>query len=148
LKQTLTEVGIMLDLCYVSKRVVFVALFLFFAGDFTARAGDLQNGRASWYSTEECGYKTASGKPLDDDALTAAHKSLPMGSLVCVTNLETNRSVVVKIIDRGPYKRGRIIDLTRSAFSRIASCEKGIVRISIRVISLGKSKVVSGSGGV
>jgi len=132
-------------LCNVGRIVVFVALFLFFAGDFTAKAGDLQSGRASWYSTEECGYKTASGRPLDDDALTAAHKSLPMGSLVCVTNLETNRSVVVKIIDRGPYKRGRIIDLTRSAFNQIASLNKGLVRISLRVISLGKSKVVSRS---
>jgi rare lipoprotein A len=71
-----------------------------------------ETGIASVYSTREQGSKTASGRPLNDGALTAAHKSLPFGTRVRVTNKRNGRSVVVTITDRGPFVRGRIIDLT------------------------------------
>jgi rare lipoprotein A len=71
-----------------------------------------ETGIAFVYSTREQGSKTASGRPLNDGALTAAHKSLPFGTRVRVTNKRNGRSVVVTITDRGPFVRGRIIDLT------------------------------------
>src|SRR5262245_12300916 len=74
-----------------------------------------ESGIASRYSTREQGTKTASGRPLRDGALTAAHKTLPFGSRVRVTNRANGRSVVVTITDRGPFVRGRIIDLTVAA---------------------------------
>jgi len=97
-----------------------------------------KSGYASWYSTDDQeGTKTASGVPLDDEKMTAAHPSLPFGSLVRVTNLETSQTVVVEIIDRGPYvrkKRWRVIDLTQAAFEKIAPLERGVVPIRIEVI--------------
>jgi peptidoglycan lytic transglycosylase len=71
-----------------------------------------ESGIASHYSTRELGPRTASGGSLNDGALTAAHKTLPFGSRVRVTNNANGRSVVVTITDRGPYVRGRVIDLT------------------------------------
>jgi rare lipoprotein A len=71
-----------------------------------------ESGIASLYSTRELGTKTASGRALHDGALTAAHKTLPFGSRVRVTNHANGRSVVVTVTDRGPYARGRVIDLT------------------------------------
>lgn len=71
-----------------------------------------QTGIASVYSTRKGGDKTASGIRLKDDALTAAHKTLPFGTRVRVTNMRNGRSVVVVVVDRGPFIRGRIIDLT------------------------------------
>lgn len=72
-------------------------------------------GMASWYGPGFHGRRTASGERFNQYAMTAAHKTLPLGSLVLVTNLETNHSVVVRINDRGPYVRGRIIDLSKGA---------------------------------
>ena len=71
-----------------------------------------ESGIASHYSTREQGTRTASGHPLHDGALTAAHRTLPFGSRVRVTNHANGRSVVVTITDRGPFARGRVIDLT------------------------------------
>ena len=71
-----------------------------------------ENGIASHYSTREQGTRTASGHPLHDGALTAAHRTLPFGSQVRVTNHANGRSIVVTITDRGPFTRGRVIDLT------------------------------------
>src|SRR5262245_50885296 len=71
-----------------------------------------ESGIASHYSTRELGTRTASGRPLHDGALTAAHRTLPFGSRVRVTNHANGRSVVVTITDRGPFARGRVIDLS------------------------------------
>jgi len=79
---------------------------------FSGVAAQAQTGLASVYSTREGSSRTASGIPLRDGALTAAHKTLPLGSRVRVTNLRNHRSIVVMITDRGPFVRGRIIDLT------------------------------------
>ena len=71
-----------------------------------------ESGIASLYATREQGTRTSSGRALHDGALTAAHKTLPFGSRVRVTNRTNGRSVVVTITDRGPFVRGRVIDLT------------------------------------
>ncbi len=74
-----------------------------------------ETGLASWYGPPYAGRKGADGTVYDQNAMTAAHLTLPMGTMVRVTNLTTNQSVVVKITDRGPFVRGRIIDLSLAA---------------------------------
>jgi rare lipoprotein A len=88
-----------------------------------------ESGIASHYSTHELGTKTASGRPLHDGALTAAHKTLPFGSHVRVTNHANGRSVVVTITDRGPFARGRVIDLTAAGARALGF--SGLARVSL-----------------
>jgi rare lipoprotein A len=91
-------------------------------------------GVASYYGQKFAGRPTASGERFDPDGLTAAHRSLPFGTKVRVTNLANNRSVVVRINDRGPFVRGRIIDLSSAAFARIAQLNQGVARVRVHVL--------------
>ncbi|MEO3428551.1 septal ring lytic transglycosylase RlpA family protein [Pelagibius sp. CAU 1746] len=92
-------------------------------------------GLASWYGPGFHGRRTASGKRFDMAALTAAHRSLPFGSRVRVTNLANGRSVVVLINDRGPYVKPRIIDLSRAAARELDFLEDGITRVRIDLLA-------------
>ncbi len=94
----------------------------------------VQYGVASWYGKKFHGNPTASGEIYDMYQLTAAHKTLPLGTYVMVTNLENNRSVEVKINDRGPFVRGRIIDLSYAAASSIDIVERGTSRVRVVVL--------------
>jgi rare lipoprotein A len=98
-------------------------------------ASQKETGIASYYAKKFHRRKTASGESLDNHALTAAHKTLPLGSRVVVRNVNNGKSVTVRITDRGPYVKGRIIDLTQGAFSRIASLDKGVAKVEIRVVN-------------
>lgn len=98
------------------------------------RAGYVETGKASFYANKHQLKKTASGEIYDHKLSTAAHKTLPFGVNVRVTNLENGKSVVVKINDRGPFVKGRIIDLSRSAFDRIANKASGVIEVKIEVI--------------
>ena len=89
---------------------------------------------ASYYARILHHRKTASGERFDNYAMTAAHKTLPFGSEVKVTNLNNGKSVTVRINDRGPFVKGRIIDLSRAAFSQIADINKGVVKVEISVV--------------
>lgn len=93
------------------------------------------NGTASWYSYQASNrsHKTASGEVFSPKKLTAAHKTLPFGTKVKVTNLDNKKSVVVTINDRGPFVRGRIIDLSKSAAKIIGMT--GIEKVSLRIVS-------------
>ena len=91
-----------------------------------------ESGIASHYSTSEQGTRTASGRALDDGALTAAHKTLPFGSRVRVTNHANGRSVIVTITDRGPFVRGRVIDLTTAGARALGF--SGVARVSVERI--------------
>jgi len=91
-----------------------------------------ESGICSWYGSEAHGHYTASGEIFDKNALTAAHKTLPFGTRVKVTNSENGKTVDVRITDRGPFVRGRILDLSEAAFKRVADLGKGIVRCSYR----------------
>jgi rare lipoprotein A len=93
-----------------------------------------QIGRASWYGREHHGRPTASGARFDMNALTAAHRSLPLGTMLRVRNLANGRSVVVRVNDRGPFVDGRIIDLSRAAAGRIGLTEQGIGLVSLTVV--------------
>lgn len=93
-----------------------------------------QRGRASWYGSRFHGRRTASGERFNAYAHTAAHRSLPFGTRVRVTNLRNGRSVVVRINDRGPYSGGRIIDLSRAAAETIGMLRSGTAPVRVEVI--------------
>jgi len=105
----------------------------------SAARGFVEEGYASWYGMEggrvrEHGKPTASGRPYDQNALTAAHKTLPLGTRVKVTNLENRRTVVVVINDRGPYIEGRIIDMTLRGARILGFKEAGTARVRIEAL--------------
>lgn len=90
------------------------------------------NGNASWYGPGFHGKKTASGKLFNAKSLTAAHKTLPFGTKVKVTNKVNGKSVIVSINDRGPYVKGRVIDLSKAAASAIGM--SGVGTVSLKVL--------------
>ena len=92
------------------------------------------DGVASYYGKEHHGKKTANGEIFDMNKLTAAHRSLPFGSQVKVTNLSNQRSVIVRINDRGPYYKGRIIDLSLAAAERLEMLTIGITKVKVEVL--------------
>jgi rare lipoprotein A len=87
--------------------------------------------KASWYRPGFAGRRTSSGERFNPDQLTAASKTLPIGSVVRVTNVENGRSVNVRINDRGPYVRGRSLDLSRRAAQKIGMTHKGVARVKV-----------------
>lgn len=105
--------------------------------------GSRQIGRASWYGPYHHGRKTANGEIYDMNALTAAHRTLPLGTWVRVTNLGNGRTVVVRLNDRGPYIDGRIIDLSRKAAEVLGMVEKGLAEVSIEVLKRASGRNVS-----
>ena len=96
--------------------------------------GYTQSGKASYYAMKFQSKKTASGELYDRAEKTAAHKKLPFGTKVKVTNTKNSKSVIVKINDRGPFVKGRIVDLSSSAFSSIANLDAGVIEVKIKVI--------------
>jgi rare lipoprotein A len=91
-------------------------------------------GVASFYGRECKGRPTASGERFDPSRLTAAHRTLPLGTCVRVTNLENGRRIVVRINDRGPYIHGRVIDLSRAAARRLGFADDGITRVRLEIL--------------
>jgi rare lipoprotein A len=94
-----------------------------------------QVGVASWYGAWHHGRTTASGERFDQRQLTAAHRSLPFGTRARVINLANGRSVVVRINDRGPFARGRVIDLSYAAASALGMVRRGTARVRIEVLA-------------
>ncbi|MGE5219904.1 MAG: septal ring lytic transglycosylase RlpA family protein [Chloroflexota bacterium] len=91
-------------------------------------------GEASWYGPGFRGKKTASGDVFDDEKFTAAHKTLPLGSRVRVTNLSNKKFVEVEINDRGPFVAGRIIDLSRAAARRLGMIDDGTAKVQVELL--------------
>ncbi|TLX73073.1 septal ring lytic transglycosylase RlpA family protein [Labilibacter sediminis] len=108
-------------------------LFLLFIVSFTLVTAQEQ-GKASYYADKFEGRKTASGEIYHHHLKTAAHRTLPFGTMVRVTNLSNNKTVDVKINDRGPFIAGRIIDLSKSAAQEIGAVQKGIVDVKLLVL--------------
>jgi len=100
-------------------------------GQFTFKT---QVGMASYYADQFHGRPTASGQIFDMNALTAAHRTLPLGTTVRVTSLDTGKSVEVLVNDRGPFVKGRVIDLSKGAAEKIGLAERGIGLVKIEVI--------------
>jgi rare lipoprotein A len=99
--------------------------------------GFVQQGLASWYGRDFHGRPTASGEIYDMYAPTAAHKTLPLGSYLRVTNLTNGRSMVVRVNDRGPFVKGRIVDLSYAAARELGMLETGVA--PVRIEALGRS---------
>ena len=129
---------------YLLKLLSFSAIILFFiavSGCSTVPTGGRDNwigytesGKASFYADKFQNRKTASGELYKHNLKTAAHKNVPFGSSVKVTNRNNGKSVIVKINDRGPFEAGRIIDLSKSAFSSIGNPSSGLISVKIEVI--------------
>jgi rare lipoprotein A len=122
-----------------------IAASVLFLGACTHRTGvhHAEHGVASWYSTATNGptpTATASGVPLRNEAMTAAHKTLPMGTRVRVYCLRTGKKIDVTITDRGPYIRGRIIDLTPAGAKALGFYHRGITNVRIEVASESKAR--------
>ncbi len=102
--------------------------------------GSAETGRASWYDLDS---KTASGEDMGDGALTAAHPSLPFGTRLRVVNLKNGRAVVVRVNDRGPFAKDRIIDLSKAAAMRLGMIEDGVADVSVTPVA----NIVTGHAG-
>ncbi len=100
------------------------------------------HGKAVWYGGKWHGRKTASGERFNKHAMTAAHRSLPLGSRIRVINLENRRSIVLRVNDRGPYgkDRSRILDVSEGAARRLGFKDRGWVRVRVEVLSEGESR--------
>ena len=88
-----------------------------------------QRGKASYYSKRATGAKTSSGTLLHNDSLVCAHRTHPFGTKLLVRNLTNDKEVIVTVVDRGPYKKGRIIDLTYAAAEQLGMISKGVVAV-------------------
>jgi len=94
-----------------------------------------QTGIASWYGRQHHGKRTASGEAYDMNSLTAAHRTLPLGTRVRVTNLDNGRSVDVRINDRGPFAANRLIDLSYAAARRLGATGAGVFRVGLKTLA-------------
>jgi len=95
---------------------------------------DIGSGMASYYGRELAGNRTASGEAFDPDDFTCAHRSLPFGSKVRVTNLANGQSVIVRVNDRGPWGRGRVIDISQAAAKEIGMHRSGTARVRMTLL--------------
>jgi len=115
---------------YVAGSVVLVGL----AVAFSVFGPYHETGIASWYGPGFHGNRTANGEVYDMDGISAAHKTLPFGTIVRVVDLETRRSIVVRINDRGPFVEGRIIDLSKGAAEKLGMVDRGIIPVGLRIV--------------
>ena len=98
-------------------------------------AGAVEKGKLAWYGSKFAGRKTASGEPFDPNALTMAHKTLPFGTKVKVTNLANQRSVVLRVNDRGPTQPDRVGDVSLAAAQRLGMVKSGVIDAELAVVS-------------
>ena len=112
---------------------------------------EVQLGLASYYGPGFHGEETASGETFDQRQMVAAHRKLPLGSVVRVTNLENGRQVTLRVIDRGPYganyRKGTIIDVSKGAARRLGFIEEGLVRVRVEVLDRPAAEARTAGGG-
>ena len=113
---------------FVLPMAAFALIFAAFAGQPTPAQALTQCGGASWYAMTS---KTASGERASPNTMTAAHRSLPFGTKVKVTNLRNGRSVMLRVNDRGPFVGGRIIDVTKAAAAKLGFVNAGVARVRV-----------------
>ena len=106
----------------------------------TGAVGETQSGLAAYYSRRLNGRRTASGERFDNGALTTAHQTLPYGTKVKVTNVKNNKSVVLRVNDRGPTQPGRILDVSRAAAQRLGFVRAGLTEVKIEVVEAAKPR--------
>ena len=115
--------------------MLFISHFLIFSFSQSQTSQTSQTGKASYYAKRWTGRKTANGERLHHDSLTCAHKKYPFGTLLRVTHLGNQRQVVVRVTDRGPYVRGRIIDLSWGAAKQLGMLAQGIARVTVEPVT-------------
>ncbi len=120
---------------YMAKRMLFFVLLSVLFSFLVSFAAAVETGGASWYGGKFQGRRTANGEIFDTNKFTAAHKTLPFNTIVEVTNLNNNKTVLVRINDRGPFVTGRIIDLSRAAAEKIGLVGKGVVQVRLKIIT-------------
>lgn len=103
--------------------------------DANLPAGETVEGKVTYYGRKHAGRKTANGERFDPNAFTMAHRTLPFGTLVRVTNLSNNQSVVVRVNDRGPVSRKRVGDLTAAAASKISMLRAGVADVVLEIVN-------------
>lgn len=113
----------------------FIFLFLFFSSLY-AQVGFTQTGKASFYNDRFHGAKTNSGEKYDMNALTAAHRDLPLNTKIKVTNLKNNKSVIVRINDRGPFHHVRILDVSKAAAKELDMISQGVANVTLEVVEV------------
>jgi len=106
----------------------------------TSWKGYTEQGNASYYADKFQGKKMANGQPYRKGKLTAAHKKIPLGTRIRVTNPKNHRSVKVSITDRGPHTRGRMLDLSRAAAGRLGIIQAGVAPVKIKVLKTKPNK--------
>ena len=118
-------------LCLVLLLLSAAANFSLFSSDAVLYAQDVQKGKASFYAKRFSGTRTSSGERLHHDSLTCAHRTYPFGTHLLVTNPANNRQVIVRVNDRGPFVRGRIIDLSRAAARELGILQQGVATVIV-----------------
>lgn len=119
------------------KNILALSLFLSIA---SLAFGQVQTGKASFYADKFEGVQTASGEKYKRKKLTGAHKTLPFGTKVRITNLQNNKTVEIVINDRGPYVDGRIVDVSKAAAEKLGFINQGIAEVRLEVIDPGDGK--------
>jgi len=109
--------------------------FIIYQLSFSPAEAQVQSGKASYYAKKFSGRRTASGEPLHRDSLTCAHRSYPFGTLLKVTNITNGQHVVVRVNDRGPFRKGRIIDLSWGAAKALGMIAQGIAPVTVEKIN-------------
>jgi rare lipoprotein A len=131
-----------------------LALVFCIAQRATAQLGAQQRGRASFYAKKFQGRKTSNGERFNNKDLTVAHRTYPFGTMLEVTNLANNKTVIVRVNDRGPYHKSRLIDLSYSAAEKLGFVSKGVAQVVVRVIGmseyilLDKNEIVTSGGDI
>lgn len=118
-------------------RILWLTMFTAFTLEYglaQTKAESSTTGKCSYYARSHNGHVTANGEKFDSNALTAAHRTLPMGTKVKVTNLANNKNVVVKVNDRGPFVKGREISVTRHAAQELGFIKQGVANVRIEQV--------------
>ena len=122
---------------------LWLVLFFVLTGCATGRAshsrieGSALSGEASWYGHPHHGRRTASGEIYDMNKMTAAHRTLPLGTRVLVTNRENGRTVEVRINDRGPFRKNRVLDLSYAAARSLGAVGEGVIPVTLKILAVG-----------
>ncbi|MGN1354033.1 MAG: septal ring lytic transglycosylase RlpA family protein [Alloprevotella sp.] len=121
-------------------KTIFITLFTALVSlNFVPASAQTQTGIASYYGNQFHGRRTSSGEIYHRDSLTCAHRTLPFGTLLKVRNTKNGREVVVKVTDRGPFRRGGIVDLSMAAAKEIGMVSSGIVRVEVEQVKSPKN---------
>jgi rare lipoprotein A len=124
------------------KQISLSLFLLLFVGDILSEtfsqssSTTVDSGRASYYASDLHGSPTSSGEEFDKNDFTAAHRHFPFNSIICVTNLKNGRNAIVRINDRGPFNKRRIIDVSPSAAQKLKMVNAGVVRVRVNTLTL------------